>query len=287
MRYFRFVILFLALSTTLIFARPAFGYARITIVEAFAPEQGRVNEEIPLEAHVYTGNNVVEYVHNVQLTLLLPPNASIVSGDDPVFIGEMGPGPSFVRCRWTIELDEPGEYALLVNASCIDTQNMPQSMNATATIQVYDVPHAEFECDPALDVHVNDTVVFNATKSYPQGPGSTIVAYAWDYGDGTNSTTSLPTIEHKFSTMGNYTVTLNITDSREMSSLEVKEIAVSLLGDINLDGRVNILDISIVAKAFDSKLGDPSWNPSADVNRDELVNILDISLVAKEFGNSA
>jgi hypothetical protein len=56
--------------------------------------------------------------------------------------------------------------------------------------------------------------------------------------------------------------------------------------DLNQDGTVNILDISIVAKAFGSKPGDPNWNETADLNKDELVNILDISLVARDFGKT-
>jgi hypothetical protein len=54
----------------------------------------------------------------------------------------------------------------------------------------------------------------------------------------------------------------------------------------NGDGIVNILDIFVVAKAFDSKPGDTKWNPIADLNRDGKVNILDIFLVANAFGKS-
>jgi hypothetical protein len=57
--------------------------------------------------------------------------------------------------------------------------------------------------------------------------------------------------------------------------------------DLNSDGRVNILDISIVAKSFGSRPGDPNWNETADLNKDELINILDISRVAKDFGKTA
>jgi len=285
-RYLGPAVFFLILLAVSISIRPVFSYARISNVELYAPYQGGVNEEIPVEAHVYTGNNLVEYVHEVQVVLLLPPNASVVSGDNPLYIGEMGPGPSFARITWTVKFDEPSECTLLVNASCIDTQNMPRWMNATATIQIYGPPHAELEYNPAADVHVNDTVIFNATKSYPRGPDSTIVSYAWDFGDGTDSTTSIPTVEHKFSNVGNYIVTLNVTDDKELSSLNTTTIAISLLGDINFDGTVDILDIYVVAKAFDAKPGDPNWDPMADVNRDGLINILDIFAVAIEYGKT-
>jgi len=60
--------------------------------------------------------------------------------------------------------------------------------------------------------------------------------------------------------------------------------SVSLATDLNKDGIVNILDISLVAKAFGSKPGDLNWNAVADVNQDGIINILDISKVAKDYG---
>jgi hypothetical protein len=60
----------------------------------------------------------------------------------------------------------------------------------------------------------------------------------------------------------------------------------SILGDINLDGFVNILDLSIVARAYDCHPGDEAWNPDADLNNDEAINIIDLSIVAQYFGES-
>jgi hypothetical protein len=60
----------------------------------------------------------------------------------------------------------------------------------------------------------------------------------------------------------------------------------SLKYDLNGDGAVNMLDISIVAKAFGSRVGDSRWNSIADVDKNQIVNILDISMVAKDYGKS-
>ncbi len=59
-----------------------------------------------------------------------------------------------------------------------------------------------------------------------------------------------------------------------------------LLGDINGDGTVNILDAIILAKAFGSKPGDPNWDSRADLNKDSVVNILDAIKLAENFGKS-
>jgi parallel beta-helix repeat protein len=55
--------------------------------------------------------------------------------------------------------------------------------------------------------------------------------------------------------------------------------------DVNHDGKVNILDVFVVAQAFGSKPGEPSWNAKTDFNNDGTVNILDIFLIAKYFGS--
>jgi len=56
--------------------------------------------------------------------------------------------------------------------------------------------------------------------------------------------------------------------------------------DLNYDGIVNIVDISIVAVAFGSTPEDLGWNIIADLNNDEIINILDVSMVAMEFGKT-
>jgi len=63
-------------------------------------------------------------------------------------------------------------------------------------------------------------------------------------------------------------------------------IAELLKTDLNNDGTINILDISIVAMAFGSTPEDSDWNQIADLNNDEIINILDISTIAMEFGKT-
>ncbi len=73
---------------------------------------------------------------------------------------------------------------------------------------------------------------------------------------------------------GNY-YKVNFT---EIARFEVGDIEIST-SDVNGDGITNILDLVIVAQAFEE------YNADADVNRDEVVNILDLVLVASAFGN--
>ena len=52
--------------------------------------------------------------------------------------------------------------------------------------------------------------------------------------------------------------------------------------DVNKDGVVNIIDLTLVAANF----GETGTN-DADVNGDGVVNIIDLTLVAAAFGNTA
>jgi hypothetical protein len=111
-----------------------------------------------------------------------------------------------------------------------------------------------------------------------------------------NGTTTLATIVFRVKTLAAKTVLhLQNTQLLDSSSPWPEPIAhisadgqiYEILGDINGDAVVNVLDLSIVAKAFGSKEGEQRWNPEADLNGDGSVNILDLSQVARQFGKRA
>jgi hypothetical protein len=57
--------------------------------------------------------------------------------------------------------------------------------------------------------------------------------------------------------------------------------------DINRDGRVDIVDIVLVAMAYGSKPGDPNWNENADIDKNGIIDILDVSAVARDYGKTS
>jgi parallel beta-helix repeat protein len=57
--------------------------------------------------------------------------------------------------------------------------------------------------------------------------------------------------------------------------------------DVSHNGKVDILDLAIVARVFGSKKGDPNWNGKADLDNNGTTNIIDLSLVAIEYGKTA
>ena len=75
-----------------------------------------------------------------------------------------------------------------------------------------------------------------------------------------------------------------ITAARTLSEEIDYVISRVLIGDINGDGKVDIIDVYLVAKPFGSRPGDERWNETADLNNDEFINIVDMYMVAKEYG---
>ena len=104
-------------------------------------------------------------------------------------------------------------------------------------------------------------------------------------GDGTLATITFEVVAAKASTMRLTDVLL--TDGSGGSStpqIENAEITEppQLPADVNQDGVVNIIDLTLVASNF----GKTGQN-AADVNDDGVVNIIDLTLVAAAFGNTA
>jgi hypothetical protein len=62
---------------------------------------------------------------------------------------------------------------------------------------------------------------------------------------------------------------------------------ISLLEDLNGDGRVDVKDVAAVTLAFGSYPGHPRWNPLADLNKDGRVDVKDVALVSRAFGSES
>jgi hypothetical protein len=58
-------------------------------------------------------------------------------------------------------------------------------------------------------------------------------------------------------------------------------------GDINGDGRVNLLDMRILAAAYGSTPNDSRWNSKADLNGDGRVDLGDLMILAAHYGQNA
>jgi hypothetical protein len=63
-------------------------------------------------------------------------------------------------------------------------------------------------------------------------------------------------------------------------------ITATWAGDVDNDGRVNVIDILVMADSWALVKGDPNFDPEADLNCDGKVDLFDLLLVASDFGKS-
>jgi hypothetical protein len=57
-----------------------------------------------------------------------------------------------------------------------------------------------------------------------------------------------------------------------------------LVGDINGDGKVSLVDLVSLAVAYGSMPSDTRWNPNADINGDGQISLADLVLTANHYG---
>jgi hypothetical protein len=84
-------------------------------------------------------------------------------------------------------------------------------------------PTASFTYSPPIP-GPGSVITFDASASF--SPGGSITSYTWDFGDGTVTTTTNPTITYSYPIDGNYTVQLTITDNNGMTGTAVAVIQV-------------------------------------------------------------
>ncbi|MCW3985397.1 MAG: PKD domain-containing protein [Candidatus Bathyarchaeota archaeon] len=115
-----------------------------------------------------------------------------------------------------------GNYTVIL----VVTDNDGLTDNSTAIISVRQHPVAAFSFSPS-DPLEHEVVTFDASASTPDG--GVIISYEWNFGDGNITTVTSSIINHTYSTFGNYTVTLNVTDSEGKWDTESEPITVEAL----------------------------------------------------------
>ncbi len=121
----------------------------------------------------------------------------------------MIPSPSHVYSA-------PGTYSVSLIAtqgSCADTLNMP------SLITILPSPLADFSF---TNLCINDSVSFT---NLTQSQGSTIISYAWNFGDGT-AVSTLQNVKHTYVNAGTYSVSLLVQSSNGCSDTIIKSVSV-------------------------------------------------------------
>ncbi len=195
----------------------------------------------------------VRWDHDVRVSSVTPLNATVAPGetalievevanegthaetfdvtvyyDDQVIGTQTVTGllPSGARETLTFAWDTTGvakgEYTIKANASLATEMFPDDNVLVDGTIKVSVRPVASFTISPDPPYYANVTLTFNATASYD--PDGTIVSYDWDFGDG--NTDSGEIVEYAFASVGNYTVTLTVTDDTGVTAIDTCDVTV-------------------------------------------------------------
>ena len=62
-------------------------------------------------------------------------------------------------------------------------------------------------------------------------------------------------------------------------------VVVAMVGDINANGIINIIDLAIIARYYGTAIGTP-YNPNAYINDDRIIDILDLAICGKNYGKT-
>ena len=194
---------------------------------------------------------------------------------------DFGDGNTAPTSDPTIQHSYSTESIYQVTLTVYAPGSVPEYDSTTKTVKiVLPTPKALFTYTPAAP-KTGELVTFDGSSSTPNG--GMIISYEWDFGDGQHGTGQMAT--HTYWSAGQYTATLQVTDSEGYSDIEQKTIQLIswIPCDFNDDGIVNEVDFELLIKAF-WKTGPPGWIKQ-DMNSDGIVNIIDLAMFFRSARN--
>jgi hypothetical protein len=111
------------------------------------------------------------------------------------------------------------------------------------------------------------------TTTLPANGGNGTVNFFWN-------TTTL--------SYGNYTLEAYVTplpfETNTTNNSITVQVSITIPGDLNGDFKVDLADLTILAKAYGSRPGDANWNPNADIMGTGVVGLSDLVTLATHYG---
>jgi hypothetical protein len=132
-------------------------------------------------------------------------------------------------------------------------------------------------------------VQFAANAEDPDGDR---LMYDWNFGDPCNpdNISRLENPVHLYEQIGHYYVALTVSDGWDSANFSLtirvgRQGIHFLLGDLDLNRVVNIMDIRAFVHAYLTQNGEPNWPSNADLDSDSTVEMHDLALLAWDWKN--
>ena len=161
------------------------------------------------------------------------------------------------------------------------TVNAPTPVSALTIAEINDITvkiSTEQTNDPITPIQVSASggqtpYTYSLSSTPATGSGLTI-------GSSSGRITGTPT------KAGTFTLTVKVTDKVKKTATESFSMAVSLIGDFNGDGVVNLSDHTLFVAAYGLSEGDDGFNAEMDMNGDGTINTADFLIFVSHFPNA-
>ncbi|MDD5764598.1 MAG: PKD domain-containing protein, partial [Candidatus Bipolaricaulis anaerobius] len=140
--------------------------------------------------------------------LLITFDASRSSSGIVEYLWSFGDGTTGSGLTVSHTYTDRGTYTAFLT---VTAQNGDTAQAEVAIVVHSKKPVAKFTFSPATDLKVDEMALFDASASHD--PDGTVAEYLWDFGDGSWTSTSLPTTHHIYGEEGEYIVTLVVKDN--------------------------------------------------------------------------
>lgn len=181
-----------------------------------------------------TATATVTIVANALPTATL--SANVTTGAAPLDVrfslGGSDPGGSIAS--WTLSYGD-GTSATGTSLPTTRDKQYPLASTYAANLTVTDNDGATHTASVTIVANARPTASFvvtgtslltvNVDGTGSSDPGGSVASWAWEWGDGTTSTTASGTTSHVYATGGSYQVNLTVTDNLGATSAAVQQVA--------------------------------------------------------------
>jgi outer membrane protein assembly factor BamB len=260
------------------------------------------------------------YVRNAPKVTISPRSAIVEVGQSQLFNATVSGGtPPFtyqwyldgVACTgatnstWNFTSTSKGLHTIYVKVTDNDSiQGTSQVAAITSVIQGHDVTITDLtsyhtiqgkgynDCGNITAANYGSyTETFNITAYATNTTTTTVIATQSVTLTSGNFTTIAFIWNTKGFAYGNYTISASVTlASGEINNwtgpFTYGSVKVTIPGDVDGNGVVNIFDVIMITSRYGLKQGMPNFNPNCDINQDGIINILDVVICTSHYGQS-